>query len=301
MSNTEIEALVNLIDDDDDSVYHQVRSRLLQLGESIYDILQEYELRSNSQLQHERIKEVLSRIHIERIKDDLKDWQTTNPDDLLRGFYLVSKYRYPELELGPIVSYIDKMKLDIWLRLNYKFSPLDNVRIINEVFFGKYRFHGDNKNYYAPENSYLNLLVENRTGNPISLSILYSVVAQKLYLPIFGVDLPQHFILAYKDDSGLQEKEGFNTDGILPYDLPGEIIFYVNAFNGGAIFSRYNIDRFLKQSKLSAEQHYFEPCANYRIIARVLRNLVNSYEKNGDELRKNDVQELHDYLLEIGQ
>ena len=215
------------------------------------------------------------------------------------GFYLVSKYRYPELELGPIVSYIDKMKLDIWLRLNYKFSPLDNVRIINEVFFGKYRFHGDNKNYYAPENSYLNLVVENRVGNPIALSILYSVVAQRLYLPIFGVDLPQHFILAYKDDSALQEKESFNTDGILPYDLPGETTFYVNAFNGGAIFSRYNIERFLKQSNLSHEEHYFEPCPNHRIIARVLRNLVNSYEKNGDESRKIDVQELLDYLIEI--
>ncbi|MBI1182823.1 hypothetical protein GC194_01035 [bacterium] len=299
MEQSEIEALISLIDDEDRDVYQHVRSKLLEQGEAISALLSEFAMRAENELQHERLNEVLKSIHLGGIKTLFKEWYEHNSDDLLTGFYLVARYRYPELDLAPIVSYIDKIKLDIWLRLNYKFSPLDNVRIINEVFFGKYRFQGDNKNYYAPENSYLNQVVDNRKGNPISLSILYSIVAQRLYLPIFGVDLPQHFILAYKDDSHLENNHSFKNEGIIPYNVAGEILFYVNPFNGGAIFSKYNIDRFLKQASLPIEERYFEPCHNRIIIMRVLKNLVNSYDKLGDTLRKAEVQELHDFLGDL--
>ncbi len=299
MENSEIEALIKLIDDEDRSVYDHVRSKLLSLGHSAYNILHEHSLRAENEIQHERLLEVVEQIHLGHIKFQLTDWYQNRPNDLLEGVYLIAKYRFPDLDLVPISQYIDKIKLDIWLRLNYKFSPLDNVRVINEVFFGKYRFHGDSKNYYSPENSYINQVLDTRKGNPILLSILYSIVAQRLYLPILGVDLPQHFILAYKDDTDLKENESFNTEGIIPYNLPGETIFYVNAFNGGAIFSKYNIDRFLKQSNLNNEERYFEPCSNLVIIARVVRNLINSYSQNKDQKRKSDLEDLYEHLVSL--
>ena len=299
MDKAEVEALIRLIDDEDQNIYEHVKSKLLELGSEVFEELQEHSMRAESELQHQRLKEIIGQIHLENLKVDFREWIEGSPDDLRFGFYLVSKYQYPELSIDPIISYIDKMKLDIWLRLNYKFSPLDNVRIINEVFFGKYRFHGDQKDQQAPENSYLNLVIENRKGNPISLSILYSIIAQRLYLPIFGVNLPQHFILAYKDDSHLKEKDGFNTDGTIPYDIPGEILFYVNAYNGGAIFSKFNIDRFLVQSSLPNDEKYFEPCSNPQIILRVIRNLISSYDKPDQVQRKSELKELHDYIAGI--
>lgn len=300
MNLSEIEALISLIDDEDSNVYNHVRAKLLELGTEAYDVLNEHAMRSGSELQHYRITEVLSNLHINHINGLLKDWFDNRQADLLEGVYIICKYRFRELELEPIVSYLDKIKLDIWLRLNYKFSPLDNIRVINEVFFGKYRFRGDNKDYYAPENFYLNQAIDNRKGSPIMLSILYSIIGQRLYLPIFGVDLHQHFILAYKDDSQLKDSESFNTEGIIPYNLPGEILFYVNAFNGGALFSRYNIDRFLKQSNLGNEERYFEPCSNLVIIGRLVRNLINSYKLLGDENKKADMEKIHNYLISLG-
>jgi hypothetical protein len=299
MQQSDIEALIRLIDDEDQDVYMHVRSKLIEIGQQAFETIQEHALRADNELQHERLLEVLDSMHLEHIKHLLKDWVTNRQNDLLEGIYLIAKYRQPELDLVPISQYIDKIKLDIWLRLNYKFSPLDNVRVINEVFFGKYRFHGDNKNYYAPENSYIDQVLDTRKGNPISLSILYSIIAQRLYLPIFGVDLPQHFVLAYKDDAELKDNDSFNTEGVIPYNVPGEILFYVNVFNGGAIFSKYNIDRFIKQSKLGNEERYFEPCSNLKIIARVVRNLIYSYTQLKDQKRKADMEELHEFLVSL--
>lgn len=299
MQKAEIEALIRLIDDEDEGIYQHVRSQLLKQGPEAYEILQEHSLRSENELQHERLKEIVGQLHLNNIKEAFQLWIETNPHDLLQGFYLISKYRFPELTKEPIVGYIDKIKLDIWLRLNYKFSPLDNVRIINEVFFGKYRFHGDQKEQDAPDNCYINQVIESRKGSPIALSIIYSIIAQRLYLPVFGVNLPDHFILAYKDDSDLKEKESFNTEGNIPYNLPGEVLFYVNAFNGGAIFSKFNIDRFLKQSGLPNDEKYFEPCSNPRIILKVMGQLIESYGRRNNHLRKKELEELQDFVRDL--
>lgn len=299
MQKEEIEALIRLIDDEDEGIYQHVRSQLLKQGQEAFDLLQEHSLRAENELQHERLKEIVGQIHLGNIKEGFRDWIETNPHDLLHGFYLISKYRFPDLAKEPLVSSIDKIKLDIWLRLNYKFSPLDNVRIINEVFFGKYRFHGDQKEQDAPNNHFLNHVIESRKGSPIALSILYSIIAQRLYLPIFGVNLPDHFILAYKDDAELKDKESFNTEGNLPYDLPGDVLFYVNAFNGGAIFSKFNIDRFLKQSGLPNDEKYFEPCSNPQIILRVMEQLIQSYKRRDKTLRTKELEELHDFVSDL--
>lgn len=292
-----IDALVRLIDDQDKSVYVHVRDQLIGMGPEAYPILSEYAMRAENELQHERIMDVLGHLHLAHIKGLLADWATHRADDLLEGFFIVAKYRYPELELAPLSAYIDKIKLDIWLQLNYKFSPIDNVRVINDIFFGKYRFQGENKDFFAPENSYINKVIDNRRGNPLSLSILYSVIAQRLYLPILGVDLPKHFVLAYMDHNGLADEPGFSSDGIIPYHVGGNAIFYVNVFNSGAIFTKYNIERFLRDAQLEPNEAYFKPCQNTHIVARLLRNLVNSYAQLGDDRRQGEVAELLAFLM----
>lgn len=299
MQKVEIEALIRLVDDEDEGIYQHVRTQLLQQGQHAFHVLQEYALRADNELQHERLQEIVGQIHLNSIKEGFKEWIASNPNDLLNGFYLISKYRFPDLEKEPLISSIDKIKLDIWLRLNYKFSPLDNVRIINEVFFGKYRFHGDQKEQDAPDNFFLNQVIEYRKGSPIALSILYSIIAQRLHLPVFGVNLPDHFILAYKDDSELDDEESFNTEENLPYDLPGDVLFYVNAFNGGAIFSKFNIDRFLKQSGLPNNEKYFEPCSNPHIILRMMTQLIESYKRRNKTLRTKELKELYSFVSDL--
>jgi hypothetical protein len=95
------------------------------------------------------------------------------------------------------------------------------------------------------------------------------------------VNLPEHFILAYRDEYAIQQ-EGEDE----------AILFYINPFSRGAVFSRREIDTFLKQLKLEPNRIFYESCPNIDIVSRQVRNLVHSYEKLGYPNKVNDLKEL---------
>ena len=167
-----------------------------------------------------------------------------------------------------IKSQIEAIKRDIWLQMMYEASPVEKVKLINPIFYNIYGFSGNTSNHKDPQNSYISQVLESKKGNQISLAIIYAVIAQKLDIPIYGVNLPQHFILAYEDE---QEKQS-GENGIL---------FYINVFNKGYIFGKRDIDMFLKQLQIQPEKHFYEPCSHTEIIKRVIRNLISAYEELG--------------------
>ena len=101
------------------------------------------------------------------------------------------------------------------------------------------------------------------------LSILYLEVASAAGIPIYGVNLPEHFVLCYKENTDLSE------------GIAGNILFYINPFSKGDIFNQKEIDQFLKQLKIQPENSYYKPCSNIAMIQRLIRNLINSYQKLG--------------------
>ena len=105
------------------------------------------------------------------------------------------------------------------------------------------------------------------------------LVAQKLNIPIFGVNLPQHFVLAYLEEFGKSNVEMKFNEIEEWLNQSGKILFYINAFNGGAIFTKANLEQFLQQIQIEAKQDFLQPCSNLDIVKRVLRNLASSYEK----------------------
>ena len=178
-----------------------------------------------------------------------------------------------------IINQIEEIKREIWLQMVYDMSAIEKVKIINHVLYSIYNFSGNTTNHQDPQNSYISQVLESKKGNQISLAIIYSVIAQKLDIPIYGVNLPQHFILAYIDEA----KEYISEEGVL---------FYINAFNKGFIFSRKDVDSFLKQLNLTPAKEYYEPCKNEDIIRRILRNLISSYSKLGYDDKVKEIEEL---------
>jgi regulator of sirC expression with transglutaminase-like and TPR domain len=162
-------------------------------------------------------------------------------------------------------------------------SAPEQIKLINHVFYNIYGFSGNTTNHQDPQNSYLNQVLETKKGNQISLAIIYSIIAQKLDIPVYGVNLPQHFILAYMDDSRQSSFEG-------------GVLFYINAFNKGLIFGRRDVDMFLKQLNLKSDKQFYEPCSNTEIIKRVLRNLISAYEHLGSVEKVAELNELLEIL-----
>ncbi|GIL24229.1 MAG: hypothetical protein BroJett042_27420 [Bacteroidota bacterium] len=275
MSENELKALVSLLDDDDKQIADHVQSKILSLGtEAIPFLEKEWESNLNPQIQS-RIEELIHTLQYDLVKERLVEWYKSPEPDLLTGMWIVATYQYPEIELEKLRQELEQIYYEVWLEFRPELYPLDQIKIINGVIFNKLKFGANTKNFHSPGNSMINVVLESRKGNPITLCVIYMLVAQKLKLPVHGVNLPNLFILTYKDDNHQ---------------------FYINAFNRGLIFSKQDIENYIHELHLVPQQSFFEPCPAIEIVRRALRNLIMSFEKMGEHAKAEEVKLL---LIEI--
>ncbi|MBK0384498.1 transglutaminase family protein [Pedobacter sp. SD-b] len=283
INETKIASLITLLDDPDPQIFSQIEGELLSYGNEVVNYLENAWERSFDALLQERIENLIHKIQFRNVREDLALWYQSGGFDLLRGILIINKYQYPDLNEQKIINQIEAIKRDIWLQMMYEGSPIENIKLINHIFYNVYGFSGNTTNHQDPKNSYLSEVLESKKGNQISLAIIYSIVAQKLDIPIYGVNLPQHFILAYADET----VKGSEETGVL---------FYINVFNKGYIFAKKDIDQFLKQLKINPEKLFYQPCSNTEILKRVLRNLISSYEKAGAIEKSEELLQLLEVL-----
>lgn len=287
IDNKEIQALIHLLDDPDERVYQQIRAKIMGYGEDLIPALEDvWENASLGHIFQNRIEEIIHEIQLKAITDELVEWKNSERQDLLAGMLIIAKYQYPDLNEDRIRKQIDKIKQDVWIELNPNLAPLEKVKIINRTFFDLHGFSGNTKNYHAPQNSYINDVLDTKKGNPISLSILYMIIGQYLDIPLHGINLPRHFILGYLNDFFLND-EDINK---------GHVLFYINPFSKGGVFSHQEIDYFIKQLELEPNDDFYLPCSNLKVIERVLRNLIYSYEKLGYPDKIEELKQLKDIL-----
>src|SRR5690606_38017894 len=120
-------------------------------------------------------------------------------------------------------------------------------------------------------------------GNPISLSIIYIIIAQRLNVPVYGVNLPRHFIMAYVENEENDKLYAFNSSDEVPEIAEGDIKFYINAYNGGGVFNKEQLLGILKEMEFEQKPEYMFPCTHIEIVLRVLMNLANSYISSGNQ------------------
>jgi len=275
----EVKSLIRLLDDPDKEIYEHVHEKLLSLGTEAIEYLESAWEEAFDAIQQDRLANLVHEIQFSMVKNDLKLWHQSGSFDLLRGILIVNRYQYPDLDEQKVINQIEGIKRDIWLQMMNDASPSEQVKLINHVFYNIHGFSGNTTNHQDPQNSYISQVLDTRRGNQISLAIIYSIIAQKLDIPVYGVNLPQHFILAYVDE-------------MMQSEFEGGILFYINAFNKGFIFGRRDVDMFLKQLNLKFDKQFYEPCSNTDIIKRVIRNLIASYEHMGSPEKVAELNEL---------
>ncbi|RZL46697.1 MAG: hypothetical protein EOP00_14175 [Pedobacter sp.] len=280
----EISALVKLLDDPDEEIYQHVQQRLLEYGNEAITYLENAWEQSLDTLLQERIENIVHTIQFNNVKEDLNLWYQSGAFDLLQGALVINRYQYPDLDEQAVINQIEEIKRDIWVGLQYEMSSIEKIKLINHVFYNQYGFSGNTKNHHDPQNSYLNQVLESKKGNQISLAIIYATLAQKLDIPVYGVNLPQHFILGYIDESNAEKEYG--------------VLFYINAFNKGAIFGKHDVDQFLRQLNLEPQPGFYSPCSNTEIIRRIIRNLISAYENLGSSDKVDELKQLQEILTE---
>lgn len=273
-----IQAMIKLLEDPDEDIYRLVTLELEGMGKDIIPGLEKaWEMTLNPELQN-KIEDIIQNIQFSDIKNELLQWKLSGGENLLYGAFLVAKYQYPDLYFSELETQIDELKKEVWIELHEGLTALEKIRVMNHIFFAVHKFTGNVSNFYSPVNSYINQVLETRKGNPISLSIIYSVVALSLKMPVYGVNLPLNYLLAYQDKNYKDDPDG--------------ILFYINPYNKGAVLSRREIDFFLYEQKLDSRNEYYVPCSNINTLERLLMSLVFSYEKMGYPEKIEHINEL---------
>jgi len=271
LDKNNLKALVSLLSDDDREVLSHVQEKILALGETMIPYLeQEWESTFNPNVQ-KRIVDLIHTVQFESLKRKLENWKNDPNQDLLEGMQIVATFLYPDLELSKLKQEFEQIYYEAWLDFKPDIDPYDQVRTINNVIFNRLKFSANTKNFHSASNSMMNVVLETKKGNPITLCVVYMLVAQKLGLPIYGVNLPNLFILTYKQD---------------------DVQFYINAFNKGLIFTKSDIDNYISHLNLTPNDIYFQPCENIDIVTRVLRNLIVAFEKISETDKVKEIKEL---------
>lgn len=276
MTDAAIKAMIHLLDDSDQEVVSMVEQQIRTLGPSIIPVLEsEWESESLNPILQSKIENLIHDFQWQSVKTRLQLWKESGGMDLLEGMWILATYRYPDYSFEQLKVEMDQLYYEVWPQMREELHPMDQVKVLNTVLFEQLKFGPNSKNFHAANNSFINNVLSSKKGNPISLCVIYMWIAQKLGLPIYGVNLPNLFVLTYKHN-GLQ--------------------FYINVFNKGLIFNKIDIDNYIAQLNLTSNEIYYNPCSNLEIIRRVIRNLMMAYEKAGEMEYKDELTELIDLL-----
>lgn len=281
--------MVSLLDDPDPEIHLRVQQDLDALGVHAVAQLEELWIQTEEVKERRSLEKVIHRLQWNDIQCHLTAWLEGDRSDLLSALCIIARYQYPNLDEQAVQQTLQAIRIEVWMGLNEQMTALEQVRHLNFVLFRVHKFRGNTDEYLNPNNNFINKVLETRKGNPLMVGLVYMLIAQKLDLPIYGVNLPQHFVLAYLEQgsySGQNKSEDFQQES---YRRP---LFYINAFNMGSVFGKRDVDQFLKMVQVEPQDQFYRACTNTEILLRLCANLESSY-RDAEEFHKiSEVQAL---------
>ncbi len=254
-------ALVSLLTDDDPAVYLTVQKKILSCGPEASEWLRPHVL-SPDPLLRRRSREIVR--HFAQVEADSQFLafcrQPGEDFDLETGVWLLARTNYPDINVEAYQAQLDGYAAELRGRLNPAADGQETVEVLNKYLFAELGFKGNEVAYYDPQNSYLNRVMDRRTGNPITLCVFYILLARRLWLPVTGIGLPGHFICCYQ--SRTEE-------------------FYLDVFNHGRTMTREDCSQFLAHLGEAARTEAFTPASPRRILTRICNNLHQTYRQLG--------------------
>ncbi|HRG87227.1 MAG: transglutaminase family protein [Chitinophagales bacterium] len=289
MSNeSEIAALIALLDDSDQEVFDHVAARLIALGPMVIDKLEDAYTSIPNPVMQERIEELIHHIQFTRVEHDLKIWAEHENNDLLKGVLIITRHQYPELDEEKLLKTISRIQKDIWIGINNYLSPLEQMNVVNQTLFSHYQFLGLNNDDDELRYMYINNAVDALKGNHFAIGILYLCLCQQLDLPVYGVCLSAHFILARAKD--------YITDFDNKEENREEVLFYVNPYNKGLAFSEKEINIYLNKIGAQPSDKYFAPASNRQVLFEYVQYLISLLKKPSEQYKADDLRRLEDIL-----
>ncbi|WP_158277564.1 transglutaminase-like domain-containing protein [Opitutus sp. ER46] len=256
---TEQDALISLLDDTNATVRRALLSRFTQLGSAAVPFLQTIAQGSN------RILARHATWFLEELKfsdpvAEFRGFIRAQNYDLEAGALLLARTADPQLDVAECGRELDAIAERCRALIVEPSSMREKCRVMNRVLFHEWGFHGNVEHYTDPHNSFIDQVLRRRTGIPISLSVVYLLVGERLGLSLEPVGLPGHFIV------------GCFTD-----DLP----FFIDAFDRGVFRDADEIYELLRANNIIPKASDLAPTPVREVLCRSCRNLVNHYTAAG--------------------
>jgi regulator of sirC expression with transglutaminase-like and TPR domain len=250
-------ALLKLLADEDSAVYRPVREKILSYGSDVIRWLQPHTL-SNDPALRRRAQDIISHFGRQAADNRFLAFCLKHGEEfeLEEGVWLLAQTQYPDINVEAYQALLDSFVAELRERLDLTREPKEVLTRINAYLFEELGFSGNEENYYDPENSYLNRVIDRRTGNPINLSLLYMLLARRLRLPVTGIGLPGHFICRHQSSAA-------------------EI--FIDAFNGGKFLSKADCVQYLAHANYSLRDDCLAPVSSRRMLLRICGNLHQTY------------------------
>jgi regulator of sirC expression with transglutaminase-like and TPR domain len=183
--------------------------------------------------------------------------------DLLRGALLVARLDNEELDIESYLQEVGRMAKQVADKAAPDAAPTDRLATLVRFLFKERGFHGSRTEYYARANSYLNEVIDDREGLPLTLSVLFLELARRLDIPVVGVGLPGHFVVRFEPPGG-----------------PAQLI---DVFEGGKFITEEDAaKKVLDITGEAARPANFDAVSKKAIITRLVRNLVGAAQREKD-------------------
>jgi regulator of sirC expression with transglutaminase-like and TPR domain len=248
----------------------------------VIDKLEEAYTTIPNPVMQERIEDLIHQIQFAGVLAEMRNWSALEHNDLMRGVLIVTRHQYPELDEEALLANVARIQKDIWIGINTYLSPLEQMNVINQSLFSQYQFTGLQQTDDELRYAYINNMLDAFKGNHFSVGLLYLILCQHLDMPVYGVLLSTHFILArMKDDI---------TD--FQADNKEDILFYINPYNKGLAFSEREIKGYLSKLEIPTDEKYFTPASNKAVLAEYIRHLISLIKKPQDHYKIEDLESL---------
>ncbi|MGQ9862869.1 MAG: transglutaminase family protein [Bacteroidia bacterium] len=260
MKPSQLQALVQLLDDEDPQVQEAVRQAFYEAGIEVIPQLEKAWQESPSTLQL-HIEEIVSELQTRHFTALLRKWREKGGLDLLEGVFLVAQLHYPGLQLNHYYNFLRRSVLKTWLEIPHTLDPIEKLIAINRQLYLAENFRPEVLEPYHPRFFFLNEVIDMRRGNPLTLGTLYLYYAQEQQLPVHMVSFEGYHALRYYD---------------------GELHFYIDPYNKGLFFTPSEVEQQLRRKGISLSALQFKPLSHVYIILHYLQGLRRAYSQAGE-------------------
>jgi len=277
-SDSEKSALLTLLTDDDPEIYHSIHDTILERGPAVAEWMREHTL-DNDPCLRRRATAIVDHFDQLAADNDFLKFCLNKSDkiDVERGAWLLARTKFSKINIDAYAALLDNYVSELKDRIDFG-APAN--RILNTVNFYLYTFlgySGDMENYYDPQNSFLNRVVDRLKGNPISMSAVYMFVAKRLHLPVVGIGMPGHFICRFQ--------------------TPREQI-YIDPFQKGKLMTKGECIKMLIQSGHDYNEGFLSPVSPRRMLLRMCSNLQHAYSTQD---QPEDAKRMQRYIIALSK